>query len=247
MKLVVILLLPVLLFCQRIEENTELFTRIEVDLNARTSIEFGNKHYIEIDGRQKLLKKIKHSVRNGKLVIEMERKRGFFNLFNSNNEDEVQVRIVLKKLEYLKLNGSGKTDIDEFDTDETTIIINGANDLTTSGRIDNFEMKIHGASDVILDELICKDFVLDVKGAGDLKISGETKNFEVEVKGAGDVKAYNFTTQSLDAKIMGAGDIRITVTEEIIASIFGAGSITYKGNPTRIKDKIFGAGEIEQY
>ena len=246
MKLL-LLLIPLVLFSQKISEKFDAFTKVEIDLNANTVIEFGDEHSLEIDGREKFLKKINFEVKGDKLIIEMERNKGLFSFFNSYDEDEINIKIVIKKLEVLKLNGAGKTRIDEFDTDRAKIIISGANDLFTGGRIDQFEMDVRGASETDLKELICQDFYLDIKGAGDISLTGKTDTFKVDVKGAGDVKGLRFTTNYLYAKIMGAGDIRVTVEEEIEASIFGAGTITYKGNPKRIKDKIFGAGEIEKY
>ena len=247
MKYLLLLLLTTFIYSQDISEKTEPFTKVDIDLNANTFIEFGETHSIKITGKSKLLRRIEYNINNGKLTIEMKRERGFFSFFNKYDERAVKIVIIMEKMEFLKLNGAGKTDIDEFDADKVRIVINGANDLISGGRIDFLDLDIHGASETEFTGLICEEFTLDIKGAGDLKLSGRTNLFEIDVKGAGDVNGFNFITTILDAKIMGAGDIKLTVTEEIDASIFGAGNITYKGNPARVKDKIFGAGEIEKY
>lgn len=247
MKYLLILILSTLIYTQDISEKTDVFTKVDIDLNANTYIEFGEEHSIEISGKPKLIEKIVFDISGEKLTIEMKRNKGFFSFLDNYEEKAVKIKIVMKKMDYLKLNGAGKTDIDEFDSEKVKIVINGANDLFAGGRIDFFDLDVHGASEAELTGLICEEFNLDIKGAGDLTISGKTDIFEIDVKGAGDVNGFNFITNILDAKIMGAGDIQVTVEDEIDASIFGAGNITYKGNPKRIRDKVFGAGEIEKY
>jgi len=247
MKYIILFCIPFIFFSQGIEEKLKPFTEVQLDIDAITYIEFGNEHSVQIDGRKKALKKIDIEVRGGTLVIEKKRSEGFFSFFNSTDAKDIKIKIIMKKLNYLELNGSGETNIEDITNEETTLVINGANDVFTGGSIDRLKIDIKGAGNVELENLFTKQFDLDIKGAGDLYVSGSTEEFDIHIKGAGDVKAYSFKTRILRSKIYGAGDVRIFVEEEIDASIYGAGSITYKGNPKRINDKIYGAGEIQKY
>ena len=89
------------------------------------------------------------------------------------------------------------------------------------------------------------------KGAVDISTQEKLKvgNLQFKIEGSGDLDATVEAT-SLDLQVAGAGDVDIAgstahVTEDVDASISGAGSITVKGNPPVFKKSVKGIGRIK--
>jgi len=92
---------------------------------------------------------------------------------------------------------------------------------------------------------VLEDFDFDLK----LQVN-EFKVFipgqpSVYVKGAGDVDADELKAEKATLRIAGAGGISAYVTQEVDASIAGAGGITVKGNPPVFKKSVKGIGRIK--
>ena len=86
---------------------------------------------------------------------------------------------------------------------------------------------------------------LQVAGAGDVDITGTAERLNAVVKGAGDIDLKNLIAKKATLRIAGAGNISAHVTEEVDASIAGAGGITVKGNPPVFKKSVKGIGRIK--
>ena len=73
----------------------------------------------------------------------------------------------------------------------------------------------------------------------------DTRLKRVVGKGAGDVDADELKAEKATLRIAGAGGISAYVTQEVDASIAGAGGITVKGNPPVFKKSVKGIGRIK--
>jgi len=103
-----------------------------------------------------------------------------------------------------------------------------------------------GAVDISTQEkLEATSLDLQVAGAGDVDIAGSTERLNAVVKGAGDIDAKELVAKQATLRIAGAGSISAHVTEDVDASIAGAGSITVKGNPPVFKKSVKGIGRIK--
>ena len=106
------------------------------------------------------------------------------------------------------------------------------------------QFKIEGSGD--LDAIVeATSLDLQVAGAGDVDIAGSTERLNAVVKGAGDIDAKELVAKQATLRIAGAGSISAHVTEDVDASIAGAGSITVKGNPPVFKKSVKGIGRIK--
>jgi len=126
------------------------------------------------------------------------------------------------------------------------IVTKGAVDVSTQGKlkVDELQLKIEGSGD--LDATV-EATALDVQvaGAGDVDITGTAERLNAVVKGAGDIDLKNLIAKKAILRIAGAGNISAHVTEEVDASIAGAGGITVKGNPPVFKKSVKGIGRIK--
>ena len=134
-KTILFLLISTLAFSQIVEKNTREFTKIDIALDAVTKISFGDEHSFEIKGDERDLERIQYGIRGDKLYIEMEDSRGW-NWFKKRQRDEVEVRIVIKRLEDLDISGTGEAMVAEMDQVDLKVDVSGTVDFETSGRID---------------------------------------------------------------------------------------------------------------
>ena len=125
-----------------------------------------------------------------------------------------------------------------IDTRLKRVVGKGAVDIST-------EQKLQEGSGDLEASVTATSLDLQVAGAGGIDIAGETKNLSIYVKGAGDVDADELKAEKATLRIAGAGGISAYVTQEVDASIAGAGGITVKGNPPVFKKSVKGIGRIK--
>lgn len=123
----------------------------------------------------------------------------------------------------------------------------GAVDIIAENKISVNELGLmsSGASDVRMD-LAAKKLDLNTSGASKLRLSGSVTDVSVDISGAGDLYGFDLVCENIKIEISGAGKAQITVTKSIDAEISGAGSIHYKGNPTKVNQSVSGAGSIKK-
>lgn len=190
----------------------------DVDLVAGTEGE------LTLKGEENLLEYIKTEVKDGKLVIKVEKG---VNLRPSNWNEGIHVTVPIESIDSATLSGSG--DI----VGETTI------------KTRHFKTSISGSGDISLD--VEADTVsANMSGSGDIKLSGKTTDFEVSISGSGDIKAYDLEADNVDARVSGSADIKVTVNETLKARVAGSGDIHYRGNPKKIDSKSSGSGDISK-
>lgn len=113
----------------------------------------------------------------------------------------------------------------------------------TTPRLDG--LAIRGAGDAELSGIKGAQLLLEIDGAGDLRASGETGMLEAHIKGAGDMDLSQLAARDARVSINGAGDLSVRASGALEATINGAGSIRYAGNPQPVKTRINGAGTIK--
>ena len=107
-----------------------------------------------------------------------------------------------------------------------SITINGAGKITTQ------------------NSLNCDNLDLIINGAGDVTVLGNSNYMYCFINGAGNVMAKDFSVQKCKAMVNGTGNITLTVTEDLDATVNGAGNIYYYGNPANVTTSIIGVGHI---
>ncbi|WP_375323993.1 head GIN domain-containing protein [Flagellimonas sp. GZD32] len=182
----------------------------------------GNEGQLTLKGESNLLEYIETEVKNGKLVIKTEKG---VNLKPSNWNNSIVITVPVESIDAVSLAGSG--DI----VGKTTIKTN------------DFSTNLAGSGDITL-MVEAKSIDASLAGSGDINLSGKTTDFEVSIAGSGDIKAYELEADNVKATISGSADIRVTANESIDAKVSGSGDIHYRGNPTKIKSKSSGSGDI---
>jgi len=182
----------------------------------------GNEGDVSLKGEENLLEHIITEVKDGKLVIKVEKG---INLKPSSWKEGIHISVPVESINAVSLSGSG--DIVGKKTIKTT----------------NFNTSMSGSGDITLD-LNASSISASMSGSGDINLSGSTTDFDVTISGSGDIKAYELEADNVDANVSGSADIKVTANESLKARVSGSGDIHYKGNPEKVDNKTSGSGDI---
>ena len=181
----------------------------------------GQEGKLTVEGEENLLEYIETEVQGDRLKIAV--KRGV--QLNPSAGKTIRITVPFSSLKAVQLTGSG--DI----SSEKPIIT------------DAFEVDLTGSGDIRLP-LQTEQTSLALTGSGNITLTGSANDFVCKLTGSGDVKAFDFKCQSVRATLTGSGDIEVYASEELKASVPGAGDITYRGNPEKEDFSTLGVGSI---
>ena len=222
-------LLVGVVYCQKITYGEKEIKTEDRKVAAYESVEVSGAYHLvltegeggalKVKGQKEVLPYLKTSVSNKVLYVSID------------NKYKLKTSLTV----YVPINTSLKK-----------IVTKGAVDVSTQGKlkVGELQLKIEGSGD--LDATV-EATALDVQvaGAGDVDITGTAERLNAVVKGAGDIDLKNLIAKKATLRIAGAGNISAHVTEEVDASIAGAGGITVKGNPPVFKKSVKGIGRIK--
>ena len=106
------------------------------------------------------------------------------------------------------------------------------------------EIQLVGAVNFEASSLSGDRLKLGSTGASEITVDGSVSILEAHLTGASKLKANSLKADSASISLVGASNAHVNVTGDLKASITGAGSLTYSGNPSSIDKKITGAGTI---
>jgi len=127
------------------------------------------------------------------------------------------------------------------------IDVSGAVDIETQNKLSLQDLSISGSGATKGKmEMDVQKLKIDCSGGSKLFLTGTAKDVKVDASGAVDLFAYDFPAENYNIDISGAGKAQINVSKELNVEISGAGTVTYKGNPTKNIQDISGAGSVKK-
>jgi hypothetical protein len=173
----------------------------------------------------------------------------------------------------IRLSGIGTLNVAQTGTESLTIsadddilphltseVINGTLELGVKPRLSLKPMKrivytvtaknlegilLSGAGAIHATDIKAGAFTVTISGAGDMTISGGAQSQTVRISGAGNYNAREFQTEATEVSITGAGNARVNASKSVIATVSGAGVVTYYGSP-QVSQRITGIGSVRQ-
>ena len=106
-------------------------------------------------------------------------------------------------------------------------------------------VRLNGAVSLTASNVSAQDLKLECNGACSIRLDGSVTNLKVSFSGASSLSARSLRSQTARIELNGASSVDVTVSESLDASISGAGSVTYGGNPKTVEQKISGVGRIQ--
>lgn len=244
--------------------NVGTFTKISFRVPGKLYLRQGSPQKVEIEGKKDILEEIETEVDGNRLVIGKE--SGWMN-WSWGNNDEVTVYITVKDLEGISVNGSGDVigetkimarDLDltvsgsgnlKIEIDATGNVegdVSGSGDMYVKGKCGSFESDVSGSGKVVLAMSIANRADFGISGSGKIEASGTASDVKASISGSGKILAADLETNRCEIRISGSGDIEINVKNEIDATISGSGTVSYKGNPSKINSHSSGSGKVRK-
>lgn len=177
----------------------------------------GNEESLIIEADDNVLPFIKTQVNNNKLEIS-------YDTGMPAPTEEIKMYLTLKDISSVEIQGTGKVESSQLNTDKLNINIEGA-----------------GKADI--ENLTVNELVSNISGAGQIFLSGSASSQKVTINGAGNYQAENLQSMTAEVNINGAGNVILDVSEFLKAIISGTGKVEYTGNP-ELDQQINGAGTI---
>ena len=209
-------LLSITSYAQSINAETRTvgaFDQIKVNSVIQVEIYHGAAGEIEINTENIPTEKITSTVRNGKLIFDLEKNRRGW------NDIEVTVRVPFNKLTRIEGRTASRIYADDtLDIDELTI-------------------KLNEASRCELD-ITCEQLEVDLNSASTLEISGTCQKLDADVNSASNLSAFELIVQDADINANSTAKAKVNVKEDLHISASSMAKVTYMGEPNKLyRDK----------
>jgi len=131
----------------------------------------------------------------------------------------------------------------QIDSKEELVPTKGIKIILSSATL--ADVQLTGGISFKASQITGQDLKLESTGASEISVDGSVTNLEVNLTGASKLNAKFLQTQNATLSLIGASEADVTVTDSLKASVTGAGSLTYSGNPKSVEKNITGAGTIQ--
>lgn len=243
--------------------NVGTFTKISFRTPGKLYLRQGSPQKVELEGKATILKEIETKLEGNRLVIGKE---GDWN-WKWGDDEEITVYVTMKDIEGLSVSGAGdiigETKIVAGDLDlnvsgsgnmkiqaeasgEVEADVSGSGNLELMGKCKEFNSDVSGSGKVNMTMTIAGDADFGISGSGRIQASGTAANVKTNISGSGKVLAANLETNRCEVRISGSGDVEINVKSEIDANISGSGSVSYRGNPSKVNSHSSGSGSVKK-
>lgn len=243
--------------------NVDSFTKISFGFPGKLYLKQGSPQKVELEGDQDILKEVETEVSGSRLRIGKEGK-----WFDWNTGDKkVTVYITVPNIEGvsvsgsgdiigqskikandldLNVSGSGSLSLDAEANGDVEANVSGSGDMELKGHFESFESDVSGSGRVVLSAIIDGLADFGISGSGKIEAEGSADRVKTNISGSGKVLAADLETNRCDVRISGSGDVEISVKNELDANISGSGSVSYRGNPTKINSHASGSGKVRK-
>jgi len=260
----VLLFSTTLLMAQNREiRNVENFTKISFDFPGKLYLKQGSPQKVELEGDQDVLKEVETEVSGSRLRVG---KKGKWFGWDFNNA-KITVYITAPNIDAVSVSGSGdiigqskirtkdlKTNVSGSGSLSLDIEANGAveadvsgsGDMDLKGHFESFESDVSGSGKVVLSATIDQTADFGISGSGKILASGTADHVKTSISGSGKVLAADLQTNRCEIRISGSGDVEINVKNELDANISGSGTVSYRGNPSKVNSHASGSGKVNK-
>lgn len=244
--------------------SLDKFSKISFRVAGTLYLRQGSPQKVELQGDKDFLKEIETEVNGDRLIIGRE---GKWWGWDWKNDDKVKVYITVASIEGLNVSGSG--DIvgeTKISTENLDLNVSGSGslkieveasgdieaDVSGSGNMDlkakcrSFDSDVSGSGNIRLSSNITDVADLGVSGSGRIMASGTAGSVKAGISGSGKVLAADLETSRCQVRISGSGDVEINVKNELDANITGSGSVSYRGNPSKVNSHASGSGRVSK-
>ncbi len=204
-----------------------------INLNSRYTVYLkqSNETKIEVRALKEVLDISEFDVENGVLNINIKRDEKNKSVWEQIDDIKINpkldVYISMKEVRSLNVFGNGKI------FTENSIASNKL-DLNLSG------------SGTLAADIKGENLSINHSGSGLMKLQGYANQADLTQSGYGKIEAFKLDLKTMNARLTGAGNAEVNVKESLIASVYGSGTIRFKGNTNEVTKKEYGLGKVER-
>ncbi|MDO4992650.1 MAG: head GIN domain-containing protein [Prevotellaceae bacterium] len=209
-----------------VERNCSTFVSIDNRSPCNVFYKQGETFRVSIVAQEEHIDKIKTTVVDGMLVIEMEE-----NTFIQKVKD-VKINVESPSLTHVEISSSGS--------------VTSQNPINVSGK--PVTMSVKGSGNIKLKKLECSELGVNVTGSGNAEIGDvKAKTSEVEVRGSGNVEYSGMKiSDKINLTVYGSGNISVSGTvDEVKTTIHGSGGVSGRVNCDHVSAVIKGSGDVK--
>lgn len=180
------------------EEHRDMdeFSAIDLETCATVVVKVGEEPYVQLTGDDNLLSKVETSVEDGVLKVELSDDCSF--------RSGLELVIGIPSLERFTIEGSGDVRIEDLESDEVELAIEGSGTLHAHGSARSLVGSIEGSGSLSLADLVAEDANLSIEGSGSIEVR-VASSLRYSIEGSGDI-LYTGEPE-LEGRIDGSGNI----------------------------------------
>lgn len=205
------------------------FDRIELRGSSELEIIQGDTFEVVATGDPEVLAKVVAEVNGGTLELSVEdRKRRFMGMVTVSDNQSVDFRVTLPKLEALSVTGSGDARAELIESE-------------------SLELRVQGSGGLFIKKVAAQSLDAAIVGSGDLELGTVLSvNTSASIRGSGDLKYESLAGESLRAAIMGSGDMVIGGRIGTLnVSVMGSGDFVGRAlRSDRAEGSVMGSGDV---
>ena len=175
--------------------DMDTFTGVLIEGAMNVYVVVGEDQSVEITTDEDYIDRVETEVDDGILIIDQKGRRW--------RNASLDVKITVRTLDSFVVEGAADASIKGIQSDDFTVRIDGAADITLEGVCGKASYEINGAGDISAKEFICEEVDIEINGAGDADVYASEK-IRAVLNGIGDVTVYG-DPSSIRPSINGLG------------------------------------------
>jgi putative autotransporter adhesin-like protein len=121
----------------------------------------------------------------------------------------------------------------------------GASQIRIEGVLtEDLEVDASGASSIEIPFAELDELVVGLSGASRATLEGSASTIDADVSGASRLSSFDLTTEEASVEVSGASTAELTVEDELEATVSGASSVRYEGDPDHVISDVSGASSV---
>lgn len=196
-------------------------TAVRLEGTGDLVLHTGDEPSLSVTARENVLDELTVREEDGVLVLGVRDRVGLF-----RNLGAIDWELTLPEVDGVAIEGTGDVD----------------GDLVP---VDRLEIRVDGTGDVRLGDVDVERLVVAVDGTGSITLSGSATEQDVRIDGTGAYEGENLTSVRAEVRINGTGDAHVEVTDDLLAEVDGAGTVTH-GGTAHVSSHVDGVGSVRE-
>lgn len=214
---------------------------VEVQGGGEMTIALGDQESLQIIAPRSVLERMQVDGKGSTLRI---RQKGQW--FWQHDESQAKYTLTVKALRAVESTGAIAISVkDELRTEELIIRTTGASGLTFEQlvAVERIDVRINGAGELSAPKIYAESLEIHANGAAEMTVGGEVVAQELHFNGASEYQAADLASKQATLKFAGASEATLNVSESLKATMSGASTVRYIGDPN-IEKQLAGPSEL---